>query len=722
MNQLRGLKSHFEQLLGLNHLTAAHRAHTTGELFADDVNAEVPAHEKVVKRRGRRMKHSKNRLSLQALPEIRVTEHFSSENSEFWLVADDYVASNDKELSLTRGQKVEILDNSPGSVSGDLCLVRVVNADESSTGQEGLLPASALKPLPNLRVSSSHDKFDNEESAMASITEGATSHSSSVSLSSNNSTSSSSPANKRRSSFSVISRQYCTLAYLFQHQDYIWLISNNGRCRDPDTDNLDIEPIRMVVTFPKLVTKTGDHFSSRFLKWRKVMEIFIPIDVICLIVDVVKWFANPVRKLSQGKIDKQEKSPVGDSPTAKTGKTDRKGGKFSPFKNQQQQTAAAATTTTTSAITSPTTMADCLHRLPLDEGRGGTEIVCITVVGSLSAAVHAAWFGGDGYDEDQEEDIDDDDDDDLLASISTTQQSDLTCPSTVFGLDEGWKAEDDRSYCIHITLDDVRTPGPRCSSSSLLAHTRTNNIPPPPYIECLRSTCLQFGTVGNVDNVSVDVFSGCLRQNVIDCCEMISASQPLPSTSEVMGRTRKQRKFFKFFTCLSNRSEDFDETITSTSPQPSSTSPVCDVRHGDHNSHVSAKSPKPSSAKPPSQQQQQQQPQQQKVGGPRLLPPWPHSARRLARSQSGESKPSPSTVETIQSQRPSWKVRRRYGTVNTGQNGDHSTMFIYGPASLAYLAITVTNPKLPYFQQNLTKWFIEKPIKWLPQKTDPSLK
>lgn len=79
MNQLRGLKSHFEQLLGLNHLTAAHRAHTTGELFADDVNAEVPAHEKVVKRQGRRMKHSKNRLSLQALPEIRVTEHFSSE-------------------------------------------------------------------------------------------------------------------------------------------------------------------------------------------------------------------------------------------------------------------------------------------------------------------------------------------------------------------------------------------------------------------------------------------------------------------------------------------------------------------------------------------------------------------------------------------------------------------------------------------------------------------
>jgi len=53
---------------------------------------------------------------------------------------------------------------------------------------------------------------------------------------------------------------------------------------------------------------------------------------------------------------------------------------------------------------------------------------------------------------------------------------------------------------------------------------------------------------------------------------------------------------------------------------------------------------------------------------------------------------------------------------------DIQTMFIYGPASLAYLAITVTNPKLPYFQQNLTKWFIEKPIKWLPQKNDPSLK
>ena len=84
------------------------------------------------------------------------------QNSELWLIAEDYTANNDKELTVTKGQKVEITENSPGGVTGDWCLVRIVNADDTSTGQEGLLPVSALKPLPNLRVSSSHDKFDNE--------------------------------------------------------------------------------------------------------------------------------------------------------------------------------------------------------------------------------------------------------------------------------------------------------------------------------------------------------------------------------------------------------------------------------------------------------------------------------------------------------------------------------------------------------------------------------
>jgi hypothetical protein len=44
-----------------------------------------------------------------------------------------------------------------------------------------------------------------------------------------------------------------------------------------------------------------------------------------------KWFANPVRKLSQGKIDKAEKSPIGE-PTTPKGVKGSKGGKFSPFK------------------------------------------------------------------------------------------------------------------------------------------------------------------------------------------------------------------------------------------------------------------------------------------------------------------------------------------------------------------------------------------------------
>ena len=44
-----------------------------------------------------------------------------------------------------------------------------------------------------------------------------------------------------------------------------------------------------------------------------------------------KWFQNPVRKLSQGKIEKGEKSPIG-QPTTPKGVKGGKGSKFSPFK------------------------------------------------------------------------------------------------------------------------------------------------------------------------------------------------------------------------------------------------------------------------------------------------------------------------------------------------------------------------------------------------------
>ena len=78
------------------------------------------------------------------------------------LVSEDYVANNEKELSIVRGQKVEILDHSPGGATTDWCLVRLVNTEDGTTGLEGLVPASAVKHQPNLRISASNDKIEND--------------------------------------------------------------------------------------------------------------------------------------------------------------------------------------------------------------------------------------------------------------------------------------------------------------------------------------------------------------------------------------------------------------------------------------------------------------------------------------------------------------------------------------------------------------------------------
>ena len=57
--------------------------------------------------------------------------------TELWVVADDYTGSNDQELTVQKGQQVEILDSSPAGDS-DWCEVRVV--DSSSAGAEGACP------------------------------------------------------------------------------------------------------------------------------------------------------------------------------------------------------------------------------------------------------------------------------------------------------------------------------------------------------------------------------------------------------------------------------------------------------------------------------------------------------------------------------------------------------------------------------------------------------
>ena len=84
--------------------------------------------------------------------------------SDIWLVTEDFTSSHQRELSVSRGQHVEVLDTSPNGTP-DFCLVRHLIGEansQSGTGagngqpvSEGLVPASALRPVSNLKVSNS---------------------------------------------------------------------------------------------------------------------------------------------------------------------------------------------------------------------------------------------------------------------------------------------------------------------------------------------------------------------------------------------------------------------------------------------------------------------------------------------------------------------------------------------------------------------------------------
>ncbi|XP_049540930.1 triple functional domain protein [Anopheles darlingi] len=72
-----------------------------------------------------------------------------------WVIADHMAAPGSSELSVTKGQQVEIVDMSC-SGAPEYCLVRLsINASDSS---EGLVPVAVLKPLP-----SSHSKLSSKQ-------------------------------------------------------------------------------------------------------------------------------------------------------------------------------------------------------------------------------------------------------------------------------------------------------------------------------------------------------------------------------------------------------------------------------------------------------------------------------------------------------------------------------------------------------------------------------
>lgn len=77
-------------------------------------------------------------------------------------MAQDFAASADGEISVQRGQQVELLDPNPGG-NTEYCLVRLVNADLTITpSNEGLIPMATIKQVPNLKVSGSRTSIENE--------------------------------------------------------------------------------------------------------------------------------------------------------------------------------------------------------------------------------------------------------------------------------------------------------------------------------------------------------------------------------------------------------------------------------------------------------------------------------------------------------------------------------------------------------------------------------
>lgn len=75
------------------------------------------------------------------------------------VVIEDYSAIGSNELTLHRGQQVEVLDAAPGQA--DYCLVRTVPVDGTDPVQ-GLAPMCALKPVASLRVSGSRTSIDGD--------------------------------------------------------------------------------------------------------------------------------------------------------------------------------------------------------------------------------------------------------------------------------------------------------------------------------------------------------------------------------------------------------------------------------------------------------------------------------------------------------------------------------------------------------------------------------
>lgn len=78
-----------------------------------------------------------------------------------WVIADYIASVGSNELSVTKGQQVEIVE-APTANEPDFCLVRLNPQCDDAAVQEGLVPVSILKPPPGAHKSSSTRKEKND--------------------------------------------------------------------------------------------------------------------------------------------------------------------------------------------------------------------------------------------------------------------------------------------------------------------------------------------------------------------------------------------------------------------------------------------------------------------------------------------------------------------------------------------------------------------------------
>jgi hypothetical protein len=91
-----------------------------------------------------------------------------------WVVADHAAAPGSRELSVTKGQQVEVLENGGVGVgsSGEWTLVRLPSTPgQSEPSPEGLVPTSALKQPPAAACKTSPSRKAPSSQTPGSITQ-----------------------------------------------------------------------------------------------------------------------------------------------------------------------------------------------------------------------------------------------------------------------------------------------------------------------------------------------------------------------------------------------------------------------------------------------------------------------------------------------------------------------------------------------------------------------